>query len=150
MAEEIKETPAERIARLLPVWLKPAFKQAKTIAAKADFLYDLDEKRMEAKKAFEALDKFQNALEDWFIEQLPAEDATGTAGKVGRVAINRRTIPTVENWDKFYAYIKKTGAFELMQRRVSDKAVQERWDASKEVPGVGRFIKKTVSLTKVK
>lgn len=148
--QEVKLSPEERIWELCPKSLRPDMKKAKTPAARADFLYGLEAMRLEAQKAAEALKKFQTALEDWFIEQLPAEDATGTAGKLGRVEIKRKTIPTVEDWPKFYAYVKKTGAFELMQRRLSDKAIDERWEANKEVPGVGRFIKKTVSITKVK
>jgi hypothetical protein len=55
----------------------------------------------------------------------------------------------VEDWPKLYAHIKKTGEFELMQRRLGETAVKERWDADKQVPGVGRFTAKKVSCTRV-
>jgi hypothetical protein len=55
----------------------------------------------------------------------------------------------VEDWDKFYAFIRKTKNFGLLQRRAGDAAIQELWDAGKTVPGVSTFNVVTVSVNKV-
>jgi len=99
---------------------------------------------------YEQHEKFQNMLEAWFIQELPTKDAQGIAGKKGRVEIKTKELPTVEDWSKFCAYIQQTGAFELLNRAVNPKAVRERWENKEEVPGVGKFVRKVVSLTKVK
>ena len=47
--------------------------------------------------------------------------------------------------------IKKTGEFDLLQRRPSTAACRERWKEGKNLTsiGVGKFIKLSLSLTKV-
>ena len=50
---------------------------------------------------------------------------------------------------KFYAHLKKTGDFELLNRALNRAAVNERWAAHKQVPGVGKFHVKKVSCTKL-
>jgi hypothetical protein len=60
-----------------------------------------------------------------------------------------KTIPRVADWDKLYAFVKKTGSFDLLQRRLTDSAIQERWEAGKSVPGVETFNAVSVSINKV-
>ena len=127
-----------------------AFKKAKTPAQRADLLYTIEEIISRQNKVTTEYEKFTSKLEQWFVEQLPTTDATGIAGKVGRVAIETKDIATVADWPTFYAHIKKKGEFELLNRAVNQKAVKERWEQNKQVPGVGKFTKKIVRLTRVK
>ena len=126
-----------------------AVKLPKTDGACADLLYLTRQARYKLQHEVAKLEALEKAVEQRFIDTLSSKDSTGVAGKVGRVQIKPKTVPVVEDWPKFYAHIKKTGEFELMQRRVAEGAVKERWDASKQVPGVGRFSTKTVSCTAV-
>jgi hypothetical protein len=128
---------------------KPVFKMPKTLALCADELYKTREARLVAQKAVEALESKESALKEHLINNLPKSDASGVAGKLARVTIVTKVIPQVKDWDKFYKFIKKTGSFDLMQRRLTDTAVQERWDNGKEVPGVEPFNVVKVSLNKV-
>jgi len=89
-------------------------------------------------------------LEAHLINNLSKGDASGIAGKRARVQIITEDIPTVENWDKFYAYIGKTEEYDLLQRRVSIKAVRERWELHRAVPGVAVFAKVSVKLSILK
>lgn len=129
-----------------------AFKRAKTPAARADLLYSLEKGALrELRQNFTEMEKFCNKLEAWFIQEMPDnEDTTGVSGKLARVEIKRKEIATVSDWDKFYANIKKKGEFELLNRAVNQKAVKERWDQGKLVPGVEKFTKRVISLTAVK
>lgn len=127
-----------------------AFKKAKTQAQRADLLYEVDKVRLEQQKVAENIKKFVSKLEKWFIQELPERSATGIAGKVARVQIVKKDRPSVVNWNKFYTHIKKKGEFELLNRAVNARAVKERWDAGKQVPGVDKFTFKDVSVTKVK
>lgn len=126
-----------------------ALKLPKSLAACADLLYTTKQARLAADKVAEELKKKEAAIEEHIIANLPKSDATGIAGKVARASIVVKTIPIVKDWDAFYAYIKKNNAFELLQRRLSEGAIQERWDAKKTVPGVDTFKRSKVSLTKV-
>lgn len=128
------------------------FKKCKTAAKRADFLGQLDKSRLEVGKYFKSINSFQNMLEEWFIQNLPMSDAKGITGQRSRVEIKKKDIATVmgDDWTTFYAHIKKTGAFELLNKAINQKAVQERWAQHKEVPGVTKFTRKVVSLTTVK
>lgn len=121
----------------------------KTIGACADLIYKIREQRKKAQKVIDEFDAQEAIIREHIINTLPKSDTTGVSGKIAKVAVVTKTVCQVENWDKFYAYIKKTGAFELMQRRVSDGAVKERWDQKKKVPGVTPFLVPTLSVNKL-
>lgn len=126
------------------------FKGAKTPAAKADLLFDLDRTELKAlREAFKEMDNFLNKLEAWFVQEF-RDDQRGVTGKVGRVEIKSKEIASVEDWTKFYGHIAKKKEFDLLNKAVNQKAVQARWEENKQIPGVGKFVKKVVSLTAVK
>lgn len=121
----------------------------RTIGACADALYKLRQQKGELKRTLDALEEKESALREHIIITLPKSEASGVAGKVARVAIVTKIVPTVTNWEKLYAYVGKTKSWDLLQRRVSTSAVTERWDEAKDVPGVGRFSAITVSVSKL-
>lgn len=125
------------------------FKFPKTLGECADKLYKLREERLATQKVAEELEAEEKALKEHIIQTLPKSEASGVAGKVARVTVVTKQVPQVKDWKKFYAFIKKTGAFELLQRRLTDKAVAERWEVGKAVPGVEPFGVVTISLNKL-
>jgi hypothetical protein len=58
--------------------------------------------------------------------------------------------PTVSDWAALYKHVQKTGAFELLFRRVNPAAVKERWELNEKVPGVESLPVETLSDTAVK
>jgi hypothetical protein len=128
---------------------KPAVKLPKSPAAVADLLYKTREARYKVQKEVEKLKAVETACTEFFINSLPA-DTSGVAGKVARVQVDTKPVPQVKDWDAFYKYVARNKAFELLQRRLSDGAVKERWENGKVVPGVERFNAKTVSCTALK
>lgn len=151
-----QKTPREPVSEedlleLCPPAIKARFKKAKTAAARADLLYEIEKAELKAARdTFKQLEKFVSKLEAWFIEQFEDDDQKGVTGKTARVEVKSKDCATVEDWDKFYTHIKKKGEFDLLNRAVNQKAVQERWDQKKQVPGVGKFVKRVLSITKVK
>lgn len=139
------DDPIDKIVRRA---LKPMKIPAK-MGAVADDLYTTRAQRLSLSKLVDKLEQHEKDLKNYVIDNLSKDDATGSAGKVARVQINTVEEPVVENWDKFYATIKRTGAFELLNRAMNKKAVKERWENKKTVPGVGKFTVKKVSVTKV-
>jgi hypothetical protein len=119
------------------------------LGACADRLYQLREKRLTMQKDTDAVEAEEKALKEHIIQTLPKSEAGGIAGKVARVSVVTKSVPRAEDWEKVHTYIKKTGSFDLLQRRLSDSAVQERWDAGKKVPGVEPFNVVTLSVNKV-
>lgn len=121
----------------------------KKLGAVADLLYTTKERRLAQQKLVDSLQEQETKLRDYLIENLPKSESTGVAGVVCRASIVVRTVPQVADWGGFFKHIKKTGDFELLQKRVSSKAVEERWESGKEVPGVKKFNAVTVSLNKI-
>lgn len=99
----------------------------------------------------EVVDPKAKELEEHFIKTLAVGEMSGVQGAAARVQITESAIPTVapEDWTKVWAHIKKTGEWDLMNRAINRAAVVERWNNKKQVPGVGKFIAKKVSCTKL-
>lgn len=125
------------------------YKFPKALGACADKLFELRNKRLEMQKAVDAVAAEESALKNHIIENLPKSEASGVAGKLARVTVVTKQVPQVKDWDAFYKYVKKTGSFDLMQKRLTDAAIKERWEAGKEVPGVEHFNAVSVSINKV-
>lgn len=125
------------------------FKFPKTMGACADKIYELRQKRLDAQKVVDAIQAEESALREHIINTLPKSETTGVAGKLARVTVITKVVPQVKDWDAFYKYVKKNDAFDLMQRRLTDKAVQDRWEAGKKIPGVEAFQAVTLSINKV-
>lgn len=128
---------------------KKVYRFPKTMGTCADKLYALKEKKSAAKKVFDEIEAEEKALKAYIIDNLPKSEASGISGKTARVTVVTKSIPQVQDWDKFYKYVARTKAFDMLQRRLSAKAVEERWDNKKKVPGVGTFDVVTVSMNKL-
>jgi len=129
------------------------FKVPKALAACADLLYTTRQERLELQKQVDELAKRETELKEHLIQELPKGEASGIAGHVARVAVLTKVRPEVQvdqgGWEKVHEYIFRTGAWELLARRLNDKAVAERWDAGEEVPGVVAQQYPFVSVSKV-
>jgi len=125
------------------------YKFPKTMGACADRLYELRQKRLDMQKEVDKVAAEESALKEHIINTLPKSEASGVAGKLARVTVITKVVPQVKDWDAFYKYVKKTGQFDLMQRRITDGAIKERWEAGKEIPGVEHFNAISVSINKV-
>jgi hypothetical protein len=46
--------------------------------------------------------------------------------------------PVAVEWVEIWGYIRETGEFDLLHRRIANLAVKARWEDGKEIPGVGK------------
>jgi hypothetical protein len=116
----------------------------------ADLLYQTREARYAVNKVVEALEKQEADCRDWLIANLKKGEAGGATGYMAYAEVYTEPTPQVEDWDKFYAYIARTKAWELLTRALGKAAIKERWDNKKEIPGVVAFNAVKVSITKKK
>lgn len=121
-----------------------------TPGACADKLFELRAQKAAAQKVVDDIGAEVALIEEHLINTLPADDAEGVIGKLATAKIVSKTIPTVEadKWPEVYEYVRKNKAFDLLQRRLNAAAVKARWEEGEAIPGVGKFIKKDISLTK--
>lgn len=130
----------------------PKLKIPKSMGACADLLFKLRQERLALDKVVEAMKANESVLTNHIIDNLPKGDA-GAVGKTHKVIVRTEQIPQAENWEEVYAYVRKTNAWDLLQRRLNPKAVMERLEDPKNkkgVPGVKLFNAVKLSLTKVK
>jgi len=150
-AQKALAPAATRLRRALEN-LKP---ESLPIGVVSDLLYTL---RGAAKLVPSLADPFNDVLvpalktlDDYFVATLKVGESSGVQGMSSRTQISEDVIPVVAaaDWPKVYAYIKRTGSFEILNKALNRTAVRERWDAKKQVPGVNKFIAKKVSCTKL-
>lgn len=120
------------------------------LAEKADLYYTTREERLARQKEVDEIEKREKELRQELIDTLvEAKTASGVSGLHVRVTLVEKTVPQVEDWAALQAHIKDSGDFDLLQRRVNDAAVRERWKAHVAVPGVGTFMKTDLSVNKL-
>ena len=122
----------------------------KSLALKIDKLWmmkkevEADEKKLKKKK-----DKY-NVARSKIIDNFTKSEIDGFKGKRAQVSIVRTVIPTMEDADKFYKYVFRNKARDMLKNGVATKAWRERIEAGKTVPGVGKFTKISLRLSKVR
>jgi hypothetical protein len=120
----------------------------KSMGACADLLHDKKQERLAADKAAALLKVEEVRLENYIIDNLD-KASSGAVGRrfIARVKTDDKIV--VEDWPTFYAYVAKYKAYDMLQKRLSEAAIQARLDDKKKVPGIGTFKVVKVSLTKV-
>lgn len=145
-----KQIPAAEVPAKKTAAKKPApFKIPKTIGACADLLYTTRQERLALDHDSKDMQENEKLLRNHIIDTLPKSEASGVAGKLARVSVVTTEVNQVEDWDKFYAYIKKTGFFHLLNRAINQAAIDEVLATGKKIPGVVKFPVVKVSLNKV-
>lgn len=112
------------------------------LAALRDQKRALNAELKDINKAFEALE----------IEILDLLDQQGTqfaGSNRHRATISESTVPTVTDWDEFYAYVLQQQAPYLLERRVSVAAWRELVESGEPVPGTEPYTRRSLSLRKL-
>lgn len=126
-------------------------KLPKTLAACADLLYETRLARYDLQHEVDDMKKLEAALEERFRLELPQDGASGISGAVARIQLSPKVKPVVEDWDKFYTYVRKNNAFEMLQRRLNEGAARDFADTNgRRVPGTNVMHYTDVSCTAVK
>ena len=121
-----------------------------TPGAAIDALHRLRVERKLLEAAAAALKEKEAKLEDAIFTKFKNADLEGARGKQAQATISRSDVPNVTDWDAFAKYVLKTGALDLLQRRVAIEAWRERLAQQVAVPGVDVFTRVRLHLTAVK
>ena len=99
--------------------------KVKTIGSMIDELTGIRDKRRDLAKKDEELAAQYTALEKTIIERLATEGTDKASSKKATASLSQVTVANITDWDAFHQFVKKTGYFHLLQRRVSDPAFRE-------------------------
>jgi len=106
--------------------------------------------RLAAQKQVDVLEIQERELKKQVMERLAkaANKAVSNGDRLFQLVTKDE--PTAEDWPKIYAHIKKTGEFDLLERRLSKAAVKERNEVGEKIPGVAWYPVDSLSDTKAK
>lgn len=126
---------------------EPEIKIPAALEKKLTELARLEAARRPLKQKLTALDKEIDAAQASLLEACLSAKLDQVRVKAGLATVVRQLVPQVDDWAALYAHVKKTGAFELLQRRVSTEAWRERLDAGAPVPGTTGFQRVAIKFT---
>lgn len=121
-----------------------------TIGQKIDKLHEVREKIRKLEATVKELEGTYDGIETALMEQLSSQGIDASRGTKAGCSITKTVVAQVVDWDAFYAFIKKTGYFHLLQKRVSDPSFRElleqKGEATVRKHGVEPFTKKRLNL----
>lgn len=119
-----------------------------------DKLNDAREAKRKHAEQEKVLSANYTEIEAQILARLGAEGMNKATGTKATASISQVVVANVEDWDKFHAFVKKTGFFHLLQRRVSDPSFRELLEmkgaAAMAKAGVVPFVKTNLNLTALK
>lgn len=118
--------------------VKPV-KTARAMANLADKWYAARTKRLAVQRDLNKLEEIERELKKALLESMIASKVGTIGGKLVEVTHEVEDKPSVEDWPKLWKHIIKTKEFYLIQRRVGEAAVKERWEEGVDIPGVVAF-----------
>jgi hypothetical protein len=124
-------------------------KQPRTIGEIMARMFEIRKERKEISTKDKALIKEWEGYEETLTAKMKeqGEDFVSISSTLGTATITSTDVANVDDWDAFYAWIKETDSFHLLQRRVASNAFRELHEAGEVVPGVRAVPKKDISLT---
>lgn len=121
----------------------------KSIGLCADLYSDVRALRLMMEKEVEVIQARETEIKNHIIDNLSKSDDTGAAGKRFRAQIVMKEVPQLADWAAFTGFVMAYDRFDLIQKRLGEKAVKDMWEAGETVPGVAKFNTPTVSITKI-
>lgn len=121
-----------------------------SLGAAADHYADVRERRLAKQKETDAVKERETEISKLMLSALQDSPDTGASGKHHRVQLVKKTVQNVTDWAAFHQWIAQNNAFEMLQRRMSDKAVKDWQDENGKLPpGVAESEIDTLSFMKI-
>ena len=101
----------------------------------------LDRQAAEIKEAEDDLYKV-------IVSKMRDEGMTVLGAKNDFVKLKETEEPIPTDWPALYEYIKATGNFEFLHKRIATLAIKEHWETGEDIPGVGKTTIYKLSVSK--
>lgn len=111
-----------------------------SLSYRIDQLYLLTQERLKLQRTVDKMKADEDGLREAYISEMKKANMDFCTGEVGSIKIKPVEAAEVTSYPDLYQYIKETGSFDLLQRRVSLTGLRERWQEGSEVPGVARVV----------
>lgn len=119
-----------------------------TIGECIDSLYAKRAARLDLSKQVDMLKAEEEQLQDHILATFTKTDLRGAKGDIATASIKKQAVFSISDWDTFISWVEATDSRDCLQKRLSSTAIAARFADGIEVPGVTKFEKVTLSLTK--
>lgn len=126
--------------------VKKVTSRLNTMGSTIDSLWAKREEKREAEAKVKVIEAEIAAIEEVLMDRMDKEETSKSQGTKASVSITTAVVANVEDWESFWPYVAKNKFFHLIQKRVSDPAMRELWDAGKKIPGVSPFSKRKLNI----
>ena len=106
-------------------------------------------KREAAEAKVAPLAEREAAIKAHLLDRFAKDELSSARGSGLALAVVTTKSPKVVDWDAFFAYARRKGNGDLLQRSVSSAAWRERAEAGVQVPGVDVFTNVSLRVTAV-
>jgi hypothetical protein len=114
-----------------------------------DELAMIKQQRKEILEKDTELGQYAATLERDIMHAMSEAGTTKAASERGHsVSMSKKTHPIIMDWDQFYDYVVRTKGFDLLHKRLSSTAFNDRWEAGEIIPGSSTSDVWGISLTK--
>lgn len=146
---KLKESRGDAAPTQLPNLAPDKIKIPKKLNECVDLYEAARRKRLEIQQSAQEYAALEGRLREHLIDNVEKSDAAGVTGKTHRVTVKIKPIPRLADTDKFMKFAHKKGNEDLLTTTPNAKAIAERWEANKAVPGVETFNVVSLSLNKL-
>ena len=109
---------------------------------------DAELRRLKVAKDLARVKEELVALEEHLIQDVQKSELEGAAGKTARCGLLFTDHYSIEDTTRFFNYVQRYKAWDLLPKRIVADALRERLNAGKRVPGVRTFTVLKLSVTK--
>ena len=120
---------------------------AEALGEKIDLVWSIRSQRMELERQAAQLEEDEKVMKAEILKLLQASEVTILGGALAIASREPKTIPAIREWATLYQHIQATGEFDLLQKRLGEAAVKERWDEGLAVPGVDKLPMEILKIT---
>ena len=93
--------------------------------------------RLAMEKEAATIKEAEDDLYKVIVSKMRDEGMTVLGAKNGFVKLKASEEPVPIDWPALYDYIKATGSFEFLHKRIATLAIKEHVEAGEEIPGIG-------------
>ena len=115
-----------------------------------DRLYQQDLAIRKVEKALRDEKAKREEIQNSLLDSMNANKLHGARGRLATAFVSEQKHPKIVSYQKFWGYVVKHQAYDLLQKRVASTAYYDRRENGERVPGVKTFRQTKISVRKAK
>lgn len=115
------------------------------ISHKIDQLYEARSARLAADKEAARLKAEETRLTNEVVQLMREHELSALGGNRCTVKVKKERKPTIADFSALWGYMKEHDAYDLLHKRLTEKAVFLRMEDGVEVPGVDWYEKESLT-----